>query len=199
MKGRRRARRLALQALYELDLTAHAVDEVLAHRFEEYYRASAEGALDPADHELAKQLIEAHVGRGFLGMDAAAEAERLGVPPAQVGRVAVQLAEFQSQAEYAADIARGVRANHAALDEAIGRLAPEWPVDQLAAIDRNILRMALWEIGCRTSPLRVAINEAVDLARLYSGESARRMVNGALGAFATGQVSMKLAGCDPED
>jgi N utilization substance protein B len=65
----------------------------------------------------------------------------------------------------------------------VARIAPEWPVEQMAPVDRNVLRIALWEIGSGRAPVRVAINEAVELARLFSGEASRRMVNGALGTF----------------
>ena len=74
----------------------------------------------------------------------------------------------------------------------IERIAPEWPVDQMAPLDRNVLRIALWEIGQGRVPVRVAINEAVELARRFSGEGARRMVNGALGAFVSSGVTLDL-------
>ncbi len=69
------------------------------------------------------------------------------------------------------------------LDELIARFAPEWPVDQLPIVDRNILRMALWELTSPESdtPVRVAINEAVELAKLFGSESSPRFVNGVLG------------------
>jgi N utilization substance protein B len=69
------------------------------------------------------------------------------------------------------------------LDDVIHTIAPEWPVVQMAPVDRNVLRIALWELATGANPTRVAINEAVELARTFSGEGARRMVNGALGSF----------------
>jgi N utilization substance protein B len=192
MKGRRRARRLALQALYELDQTRHPAEQVLEARFEEFYRASAEGALDQAEHTLATQLIDLHMSTGFAQLTAAEVAQALERDPDGVARVLAELQSLQPHVDYAARLVHGVMANREMLDTVIARLAPEWPVEQLAPVDRNILRMALWEIGEGEAPLRVAINEAVDLARLFSGESARRMVNGALGAFAGGDVALKL-------
>ena len=63
--------------------------------------------------------------------------------------------------------------------------APEWPLNQMAIIDRNILRMAIWEFAvARQTPIKVAINEAVELAKLYGADSAPRFVNGVLGALA---------------
>ena len=71
------------------------------------------------------------------------------------------------------------------LDNVIGTFAPEWPVDQLAVLDRNILRMALWEIVFYDeTPLKVAINEAVELAKRFGSESSARFVNGVLGSLA---------------
>ncbi len=71
------------------------------------------------------------------------------------------------------------------LDSVIATFAPEWPVDQLAILDRNILRMALWEIVLYDeTPLKVAINEAVELAKRYGSDSSSRFVNGVLGTLA---------------
>ena len=71
------------------------------------------------------------------------------------------------------------------LDEIISRHAPEWPLDQVAIIDRNIMRIALWEIAVSNqTPLKVAINEAVELGKIYGSESTPRFVNGVLGSLA---------------
>ncbi len=84
----------------------------------------------------------------------------------------------------------GVQAQRDVLDAHIQRVASEWPVDQMAPIDRNILRMAIYELLFQPdTPLRVAINEAVELARLFGSDSSRRFVNGALGTFAKGFLS----------
>ena len=81
-----------------------------------------------------------------------------------------------------------------ALDRLIQKYAPEWPLDQMALIDRNILRMAIWEFAAeRQTPLKVAINEAVELAKLYGSDSAPRFVNGVLGALATRQTEVTQA------
>ena len=78
----------------------------------------------------------------------------------------------------------GVVRNRSRLDELIAKYAPEWPVDQLAIIDRNILRLALFEIGSQESdtPPKVVINEAVELAKLFGSDSSPRFVNGVLGS-----------------
>lgn len=87
-------------------------------------------------------------------------------------------------AEFAADLARGVTANLEWLDELIGRYAPEWPVKQIAIIDRNVLRIAIYEIMSDIdTPVKVAINEAVDLAKQFGSDSSGRFVNGVLGTL----------------
>jgi N utilization substance protein B len=130
MKARRKARMLALQALYELDCTGHGADRVLEQRLTE----------QPLNSE----------GEAFLR-----------------------------------HIVAGVLAHAATLDLQIRKHAPEWPLDQMAVIDRNILRIALWEFGVeRATPLKVAINEAVELAKEFGSDSAPRFINGVLGAVA---------------
>lgn len=107
--------------------------------------------------------------------------------------VLAPLRGLRKQADYGAAVIRGVVGHRERLDQVIRQIAPEWPVDQMAPIDRNVLRIALWEIGLGEVPVRVAINEAVELARRYSGEGARRMVNGALGAFVNAGIRLDLA------
>jgi len=85
-------------------------------------------------------------------------------------------------------IVQGVLAHQQELDVLIGTYAPEWPVDQMAIIDRNILRIALFEflIDGNTPP-KVAINEAVELAKRFGSDSSRRFVNGVLGTLLASQ------------
>jgi N utilization substance protein B len=130
VKVRRRARILALQALYEIDSTHHPVGTVLDQRLTE----------DPLTEE---------------------------------GQV------------FARELLTGVIQHQVELDELIQHYAPEWPVDQMAVIDRNVLRIAIYEffIG-KLTPTKVAINEAVELAKLFGSDSAPRFVNGVLGALA---------------
>ena len=78
--------------------------------------------------------------------------------------------------------------NRAELDLLIARCAPEWPVDELAIIDRSILRIALWELAAlKDTPIKVAINEAVELAKRFGSDNAPRFVNGVLGAVAVNE------------
>lgn len=129
MKPRTRARSIALQVLYETDLSAHLPGDVLRLRLEET----------------------------TLPLDLA---------------------------EFARGIIFGVMPVREQLDRVIAKYAPEWPLDQIAAIDRNILRMACWEFAIsRETPVKVAINEAVELAKLFGSDSTARFVNGVLGTL----------------
>jgi N utilization substance protein B len=86
--------------------------------------------------------------------------------------------------EFARRLLFGVLQHQAELDDIIQQIAPEWPIDQIAVIDRNILRLAVFELVIdRQTPMKVAINEAVELAKLFGSDSSRRFVNGALGTL----------------
>jgi N utilization substance protein B len=86
--------------------------------------------------------------------------------------------------KFAQHVVQGVLSNQEQLDEMIITYAPEWPIDQMAVVDRNILRIALFEFAVdRGTPPKVAINEAVELAKLFGSDSSQRFVNGVLGTF----------------
>jgi transcription antitermination protein NusB len=81
------------------------------------------------------------------------------------------------------ELAEGVEAHRADLDEVIGRHARGWTVDRIAPLDRNIMRVALFEIEHREDvPTEVAIDEAIELAKAYCGADAPGFINGVLGA-----------------
>lgn len=87
-------------------------------------------------------------------------------------------------ASFAQALVQGVVEHRNQLDAIIKKHAPEWPVDQLAIVDRNILRIALFELQHAADvPIKVAINEAVELAKVFGSDTAPRFVNGVLGAF----------------
>jgi N utilization substance protein B len=139
MKPRTRARSLALQVLYEVDIANHPPAEVFRSRLDD-------SSLSNELNDFARQII-------------------FGVLPLTNN-----------------------------LDHLIAKYAPEWPLDQIATIDRNILRMALWEFAVlRETPIKVAINEAVELAKLFGSDSAPRFVNGVLGALADHQHEIQQA------
>jgi N utilization substance protein B len=78
----------------------------------------------------------------------------------------------------------GVLANRALLDAMIQQIAPEWPIDTMAPVDRNILRLAAYELMVDLgTPPKVAINEAVELGKIFGSDSSGRFVNGVLGTL----------------
>ncbi len=130
MKSRTKARCIALQVLYEQDMTSHLPGDILAERL-------ADEPLDNTLQEFSRQII-------------------FGVLPI----------------------------THE-LDDYIAQHAPEWPLDQVAVIDRNIIRIAMWEFAVQQcTPVKVAINEAIELAKFFGSDSTPRFVNGVLGALA---------------
>jgi len=139
MKGERRsARQLALQALYEIDLVAHPVGQVLTALFTD-------------------------TGLSLSGQ------------------------------RYTQGLVVGISKYKDILDQYIQIHAPEWPLDQVAIVDRNLLRMALYEFTLGDVPVKVAINEAIELAKRYGGDSAPRFVNGVLGALVPRQKEIDKA------
>ncbi|NCQ53930.1 transcription antitermination factor NusB [Candidatus Saccharibacteria bacterium CG11_big_fil_rev_8_21_14_0_20_41_19] len=85
-------------------------------------------------------------------------------------------------------LVKGVLADQADLDAKIQPIAPDWPIDQIARIDRNILRIGLYELLSQAAviPPKVAINEAVELAKAFGSDNSSKFINGVLGtAFRT--------------
>ncbi|MDP8910043.1 MAG: transcription antitermination factor NusB [Chloroflexota bacterium] len=140
--SRSQARELALQALFEIDVTDHDADEVL-------------------------------------------------------GRIATDDSLPPPVADYALTLARGVAAHQAEIDPRIAEAAPAFPLPQVANVDRNVLRLAIYELLHQPDvPLKAAINEAVELAKRFGGESSGRFVNGVLGTVA---ARLDGAGAAPAD
>ena len=136
MKSRTKARGIALQVLYEYDLTGHPVGDILEARLSE--------------EEIDEKLQN-----------------------------------------FSRDIILGVVPCISKLDALVAERAPEWPMDQVAVIDRNILRIALWEFAVTEStPIKVAINEAIELAKIYGSDSSSRFVNGVLGSLVDHQAEI---------
>ena len=89
--------------------------------------------------------------------------------------------------DFTESLLSGVWHNGASLDQLIQRYAPAWPVSQLSLIDRNILRLALYELLYHVgTPSKTAVNEAVELAKIFGSESSARFVNGVLGSVMAG-------------
>ena len=89
-----------------------------------------------------------------------------------------------SAGNFAWSLAKGVHTYRTYIDNVVGELAPEWPIQQIAAVDRNVLRIAIYELLFSPEiPPKVAINEAVELAKMFGAESSPRFVNGVLGSL----------------
>ena len=89
----------------------------------------------------------------------------------------------EDSAAFASDLVKGVIAHREEIDGHIRKFAPAWPLDQMPAIDRNILRLAIFEILLDNSvPVKVGINEAVELAKTFGSDSSPKFINGVLGS-----------------
>jgi N utilization substance protein B len=124
-----------------------------------------------------------------IALQALFEFDLVGHSPKRVINYRVNdLSLDSSLADFAREIVLGVSPMVDILDHFIAQHAPEWPMDQVAIIDRNILRIALWEFSVyKKTPLKVAINEAVELSKVYGSDSTPRFVNGVLGSLASRQ------------
>ncbi len=95
---------------------------------------------------------------------------------------AVKLPE--ENASFVRELVRGVVQNREKIDENIERFAPAWPLRQMPVVDRNILRLAIFEVLLDNRvPVKVAINEAVELAKTFGSDNSSRFVNGVLGSI----------------
>ena len=84
---------------------------------------------------------------------------------------------------FALGLVEGVLTNTKRIDDVISEFAPSWPVSQLSVVDRNLLRLAIYELILeKTSPTKVVINETVELAKLFGSDSSFRFINGVLGS-----------------
>lgn len=91
-------------------------------------------------------------------------------------------------------LAKGVMDHQDEIDQAIGHFAPDWPIERITTIDRNVLRMGIYELLFDAQiPSKVAINEAIELAKTFGGESSGKFVNGVLGAVFRDQQAKGVA------
>ena len=107
----------------------------------------------------------------------------------------------RSAMEFADRLHRGVSDHRPGLDGLIGRFAPAWPVTQLPIVDRNILRIAIFELLHNpATPPKAAIDEAVELAKVFGSDSSARFVNGVLGSVMSSLESgdLAVAGAAPD-
>lgn len=94
-------------------------------------------------------------------------------------------AGLDSEKQFAEELTNGVIDHQKEIDEIITKYAPNWPVEQLTMVDRNILRIGIFELQFNENPVppKVAINEAIELAKSYGGPSSGKFVNGVLGTM----------------
>jgi N utilization substance protein B len=93
---------------------------------------------------------------------------------------------------FAKALIEGVVAQQDEIDRVIAKAAPAWPIDQLAAIDRNVLRLAIREmLGDNGAPVRAVINEAVELAKSFGSDNSAKFVNGVLGSIERQRTELK--------
>lgn len=112
-----------------------------------------------------------------------------GYPTGQLDAIMVEnLKEFApgiEDAQFAVDVVRGVAEHREAIDAFIQQWAPHWPIDQITNVDRNVLRVGVYELKFSNErvPPKVAINEAIELAKTFGGDASGKFVNGVLGAI----------------
>jgi N utilization substance protein B len=95
-------------------------------------------------------------------------------------------------AGFARELVNGVIQNREQLDQSIQDFAPAWPLDQISLVDRNILRLAIYEIlHDNKIPVKVAINEAVELAKTFGSNNSSRFINGVLGSVSNLMTNKK--------
>lgn len=92
------------------------------------------------------------------------------------------------ETDFIFELTEGILKNKEKIDEIIEKTAPEWPLSQINLLDRNILRIGIYELLYEDKdavPPKVAINEAIELAKNYGGENSRKFINGVLGTVFT--------------
>lgn len=131
-------------------------------------------------------LSERHKARG-LALQALYEIDTSGHELAGVVERQLATATLSPGNErFVMELVAGVLDNKACIDEYIRRFARAWPIEQMAVIDRNILRLAIYEVMVDNRvPVRVAINEAVELAKDFGGQNSPRFVNGVLSSVSS--------------
>ena len=106
--------------------------------------------------------------------------------PEIVGHNIQEFAPSLDDNNFVSSLVQGTLKNRKKIDQLIEKCAPEWPLEQVTAVDRNILRLGIYELmfgKYDEVPPKVAINEAIELAKTFGGESSARFVNGVLGTI----------------
>src|SRR5919205_844014 len=150
-------------------------------------------------------FLDRRLGRAFA-FQALYEMDQAHHAPTEVlQRLAEAIADYPESAfsaevltgatSYARELVKGVLEQRPDIDRMIHERAPLWPLAQMSAVDRNVLRLGLYEslYGNATVPLRTAINEAVELAKLFGSETSAKFVNGVLGRAVEASVGGEVA------
>ena len=110
-----------------------------------------------------------------------------------LAHLAMEKALPQEVLSFSEQLIQGVLHNKSKLDDLIEHFAPAFPVEQMSVVDRNVLRLAIFEILFdNNTPLKVAINEAVELAKAFGSNSSPRLINGVLGSIVTKYDTKKI-------
>lgn len=118
-----------------------------------------------------------------LAMQALYEAEHSGKDIEEALQSVFSHEEFMQETRaFAEELARGAFTSSKKIDKVIAGYSKDWPVERMGGVDRNILRLAIFEIEEKKTPAQVVINEAVELTKKYSTQEAAKFVNGILGA-----------------
>lgn len=120
----------------------------------------------------------------IIALQALFEVDCVGHDAEETGERLLAEAELSEEgAAFVRELVRGVLTNRDKIDSIIQKHAPAWPVAQLAIVDRNILRIAVFEIVLDNSvPFKAAINEAVELAKIFGSDNSSKFINGVLGS-----------------
>lgn len=104
--------------------------------------------------------------------------------PAVLDTLLKEFAPGTKEAKFARGLLRGMLDHQTDIDALITRYAPDWPLEQIMIVDRNILRVGIYELKFDAAmPAKVAINEAIEIAKTYGGQSSGKFINGVLGAI----------------
>ncbi len=195
MQARRTARELALLSIGQLPTTKERLEtQQLQNVLLAAVRtltSEVQEALEMASAELERgsdHLLRSETRAVDLNSSRAMVSDAVELTKTAINRLGaalempelIQMANQQDVRSYVIELLSAVRANQAAVDQLITQAMVEWKLHRLARIDQDILRIAVSEIMYLGIPDRVAINEAVELAKRYSGDDGHRFINGVL-------------------
>ena len=110
-----------------------------------------------------------------------------------MGRNLEEFAPELDEKDFAKNVVTGVLTHKTDIDATITKFAPDWPLEKITTVDRNVLRIGTYELVYDDEiPSKVAINEAIELAKTFGGESSGKFVNGVLGAVYRNQIEQGI-------